>query len=198
MGGNAHMWFVFKSGAAMFPRRIFGALFPARVENSLAAHARGPDRLLGLALFTAAGLLVGGWLIPIMSVRRLFFFEDRVSVLQALEALLARGQYLLFSVLLIFSILFPLAKILISYRLWRSPDAHSDKFERRLGRAEMLGRWSMLDVFLMAIAIAAVNFSLIADVHLHPGLYALAGGVVLSMLASMRMSALAAKIRRAA
>jgi len=51
-------------------------------------------------------------------------------------------------------------------------------------------------VFLMAIAIAAVNFSLIADVHLHPGLYALSGGVVLSMLASMRMSALAAKVRR--
>ena len=180
----------------MFRLSSIAAIISPRAENSLAARARGADRLLGLALVAAAGLLVGGWLIPIMTVPRLFFFEDRISVLQALEALLERGQYVLFVIMLVFSMLFPLAKIIVSYLLWLSPDADSDKFERRLGRAEMLGRWSMLDVFLMAIAIAAVNFSLIADVHLHPGLYALSGGVVLSMLASMRMSALAAKVRR--
>ncbi len=182
----------------MRPRPYFGALLLSRAENSLAAHAQGVDRLLGLVLFAAAGLLVTGWVVPIMTVRRLLFFEDLISVIQAMEGLMARGQYMLFVIILLFSMLFPLAKILISYSLWRSRDARTEKFERRLGRAEMLGRWSMLDVFLMAIAVAAVNFSLIADVELHPGLYALAGGVVLSMLASMRMSIVAAKVRQAA
>lgn len=177
---------------------IIGSLFSPRAENSLAAQAQGPDRLLGVALFGAAGLLVSGWLIPIMTVRRLIFFEDKISVIQAMEGLLARGQYLLFFIILLFSMLFPIVKIFLSYGLWRSKDMFTDKFERRLGRAEMLGRWSMLDVFLMAVAVAAVNFSLIADVELHPGLYALAGGVVLSMLASMRMSVLAGRIRSTA
>ncbi len=186
----------------MFPRPILGSFrgifFSPRAEQSLAARAQGPDRLLGVALFGAAGLLVSGWLVPIMTVRRLIFFEDKISVIQAMEGLLARGQYLLFFIILFFSMLFPLVKIILSYGLWRSKDMFTDKFERRLGRAEMLGRWSMLDVFLMAVAVAAVNFSLIADVELHPGLYALAGGVVLSMLASMRMSVLAARFRSTA
>ena len=37
-----------------------GALFAVRDGNSLAAQARGADRLLGGALFTAAGILLRG------------------------------------------------------------------------------------------------------------------------------------------
>ena len=173
-----------------------GALFAARDGNSLAAQARGADRLLGAALLAAAGLLVAGWLVPIMTVRRLIFFEDRVSVIQALEALLEQRQFLLFFTVLIFSMLLPLAKIFFALRIWRGHDVRSEQFLINLTRAEILGRWSMLDVFLMALAVAAVNLSLIADVHLHWGLYALSGGVVLSLIATTRMSALAAKIRR--
>ena len=92
--------------------------------------------------------------------------------------------------------IFPLAKILFALRIWRGYDVRSEQFVTNLTRAEILGRWSMLDVFLMALAVAAVNLSLIADVHLHWGLYALSGGVVLSLIATTRMSAMAAKIRR--
>ncbi|MDP6474432.1 MAG: paraquat-inducible protein A [Alphaproteobacteria bacterium] len=174
------------------------ALLGARDGSSLAARARGADRLLGLSLFAAAALLVVGWLVPIMTVRRFLFFEDRISVLQALEALLERQQYLLFFTMLIFSMLLPLVKIFLAWRLWRRHDVLAEKFDISLKRAEILGRWSMLDVFLMAIAVAAVNLSLIADVHLHWGLYALSGGVLLSLIATTRMSAIAARIRRAA
>ncbi len=174
------------------------ALLGARDGSSLAARARGADRLLGLSLFAAAALLVVGWLVPIMTVRRLFFFEGRISVLQALEALLERQQYLLFFTMLIFSMLLPLVKIFLALSLWRRHDVLGEKFETSLRRAEILGRWSMLDVFLMALAVAAVNLSLIADVHLHWGLYALSGGVLLSLIATTRMSAIAARIRRAA
>ena len=173
-----------------------GTLFVARHGNSLAAQARGADRLLGAALLAAAGLLVTGWLVPIMTVRRLIFFEDRVSVIQALEALLEQRQFLLFFTVFIFSMILPLAKILFALRIWRGYDVRSEQFFTNLTRAEILGRWSMLDVFLMALAVAAVNLSLIADVHLHWGLYALSGGVVLSLIATTRMSAMAAKIRR--
>ena len=78
-----------------------GTLFAVRDGNSLAAQARGADRLLGGALFAAAGLLLTGWLVPIMTVRRLIFFEDRISVLQALEALFEQRQFLLFFTVLV-------------------------------------------------------------------------------------------------
>ena len=173
-------------------------LFAVCDGHSLAARARGADRLLGVALFAYAALLTVGWLVPIMTVRRLLFFEDRVSVIQALDVLWERGQFLLFFIMLIFSMLLPLAKIFLALRLWRGADARGEKFETSLTRAEILGRWSMLDVFLMALAVAAVNLSLIADVHLHWGLYALAGGVVLSLIATTRMSVIAGRIRREA
>ena len=172
--------------------------FSARDSYSLAVQARGLDRLLGLALFASAALLTVGWLVPIMTVHRLLFFEDRVSMIQALEVLWERDQFLLFFIMLIFSMLLPLVKILLAFRLWRGADVRGEKFEASLRRAEILGRWSMLDVFLMALAVAAVNLSLIADVHLHWGLYALAGGVILSSIATTRMSVIAARLRRAA
>ena len=173
-------------------------LIAVRDGHSLAARARGADRLLGVALFASAALLTVGWLVPIMTVRRLLFFEDRVSVIQALDVLWERGQFLLFFIMLIFSMLLPLAKIFLALRLWGGADARGEKFETSLKRAEILGRWSMLDVFLMALAVAAVNLSLIADVHLHWGLYALAGGVVLSLIATTRMSVIAGRTRREA
>ena len=182
----------------MFRLPAAAAPFAARDGNSLAAQARGADRLLGVALVSAAALLVVGWLVPIMTVQRLIFFEDRISVIQAVEALWEQQQYLLFFTMLIFSMLLPLVKIFFALRLWRGHDVRGEKFEISLKRAEILGRWSMLDVFLMALAVAAVNLSLIADVHLHWGLYALSGGVVLSLIATTRMSAMAAKIRRCA
>lgn len=155
------------------------------------------DRLLGLALFASAAFLTVGWLVPIMTVRRLLFFEDRVSVIQALEVLWERGQFLLFFIMLIFSMLLPLVKLFLAFNLWRGTDARCKNFEISLKRAEILGRWSMLDVFLMALAVAAVNLSLIADVHLHWGLYALVGGIVLSLIATTRMSIIAARLRHA-
>ena len=173
-----------------FSQKIF-----ATHGYSLAAQARGVDRLVSLALFASATLLTVGWLVPIMTVRRLLFFEERISVIQALEVLWERGQFLLFFIMLIFSMLLPLVKLFLALILWRGVDARRKKFETSLKRAEILGRWSMLDVFLIALAVAAVNLSLIANVHLHWGLYALVGGIVLSLIATTRMSIIAARIR---
>lgn len=173
----------------------FSQKFFAAHGYSLAAQARGVDRLVSLALFASATLLIVGWLVPIMTVRRLLFFEERISVIQALEVLWERGQFLLFFIMLIFSMLLPLVKLFLALILWRAVDARRKKFETSLKRAEILGRWSMLDVFLIALAVAAVNLSLIANVHLHWGLYALVGGIVLSLIATTRMSIIAARIR---
>lgn len=179
-------------------RHLIAVITGKRSGDAIAARAVGVDRLLGFALLVAIGLLVAGWLAPTMSVKRLLFLEERMSLLQGLSVLIDYGEYLLFAIVLIFSILFPLSRIYVSYRLWWTQDVFSDRFERRLRLVEGLGKWSMLDVFLIALVVAAINVSLIADVHLHWGLYMLSAGVLLSMATSTRLSIVGQKLRRGA
>lgn len=160
----------------------------------LSAHARGPDRLLGLGLVIATLLLVVGWTAPMMTVERLFLFESDVSLVGALLALWRDSEYLLCAIIALFSVLFPLAKLGMSLHLWLFAQADDPLLPQRLHRLEALGKWSMLDVFLVAITIATVKISLISDVHMHWGLYAFAGGVVVSMAVFARMTTLAGRL----
>lgn len=164
--------------------------------RSIAAHAVGADRLLGAGLAASSLLLVVGWTAPIMTVKRLFLFGEDLSVLQGLAVLAERGDFGLLAILALFTVLFPIAKLVLAYRLWRHGDVTAPAFERRLRRVETLGRWSMMDVFLVSLTVAAVEVSVIADVHLHWGLYAFAAAVILSMVTFSRMTMIAARMAK--
>lgn len=166
----------------------------AGTGKRLARAATGADRWLGPALAGAALSLAVGWLAPMMTVERLFLFEREVSLIGALATLWQDGEILLAAIIGLFSILFPLAKILLSLRLWWFVPVDDPVLPRRLARLESLGKWSMLDVFLVAITVATVKISLISDVHLHWGLYAFAAGALASMAIFARMTRLARRI----
>ena len=51
---------------------------------------------------------------------------------------------------------------------------------------ERVGRWSMLDVFVVALTIALVHFGSFADITPGPGALAFGAVVVLTMVASMQ------------
>ena len=163
--------------------------------RSLAATARGPDRLLGLFFLAVSALLVAGWTLPIMTVRKLFFFAERISILEGIGVLWDDGHYFLFAVILVFSVLFPALKTALALLLWYGADARGPDLARLLGWLETFGRWSMLDVFVVALTIVAVEVSIISDVTTHAGLYAFTAAVVLSMAGVRRLVVLA---RRAA
>lgn len=162
--------------------------------KSLAATVSGPDRLLGwLVLF--AGILLGlGWVLPVMTVNKLWFLSERVSILQGAAELLRHGDYFLFFVIVTFSVLFPLLKLGLALHLWYQADATSPRLGRALARIEQLGRWSMLDVFVVALLVVAIQASLISEVAIHAGIYVFTGAVVLSILAVQRMTALARRM----
>jgi len=170
-----------RSDAAPAPRR----------HGTLAALARGIDRLLGPALALAAGLLIAGWLLPIMTVHRLVIFADRVSILQGAAELWRGGEYLLAGLVVVFSVVFPALKLLLAAGLWYGVDAGSDRLARALDWLEAVGRWSMLDVFVIALTVVAVQISLIGEVTTHAGLYVFVAAVLLSMTAVRRMLVLA-------
>jgi paraquat-inducible protein A len=48
----------------------------------------------------------------------------------------------------------------------------------------LIGKWSMLDVFLVAIFVALVKLGTIATINPEPGIVAFAAVVVLTMIAS--------------
>ena len=166
-----------------------------RHPRSLAATARGADRYLGPVLAGAGALLIAGWTLPIMTIRQLFILAERISILDGVAVLWRTGEVLLFLIVFVFTIAFPAVKTTAALLLWYGADVQGHRVHRSLDWLELLGRWSMLDVFVVALTIVAIEISLISDVTTHAGLYVFTAAVVLSMLAVRRLLVLA---RRAA
>lgn len=160
-------------------------------RSSLAARSRGLDRLLGGALLLAMGLLAAGLTVPSFSVTWLFVLEDKLSVLQSLLLLLEDGEYLLCVILFAFTAVFPFGKLVTAVWLWRFTDIAPSRLRRILGWLDVLGRWSMLDVFVVALVVVSVKVSWAGEVTLHAGFYLFVAAILVSSLALRRIARLA-------
>lgn len=152
-------------------------------------HARKPDSInRTLALLSAAVILfIPANVYPVMTVIWLGSGEPS-TILGGVVALIDGGMLPLALVVLVASIVVPAFKLLVfGYLLlsirrgsnWRPVD------RTRLYRVtELIGAWSMVDVYLVAILTAVVQMDILATVR--PGLGAsfFAAVVVLTMLAA--------------
>ncbi|WP_282606719.1 paraquat-inducible protein A [Pelagibius sp. Alg239-R121] len=163
-------------------------------EDDKAVLLRGDalaDRLLGLMLLTSAALLVAGWFMPVMTVRTLMIFYDEVSIVEGALRLIESGDYLLVAIILTFTIVFPVCKLILAFLVWRRPEIPRGDLSRALRWVELFSKWSMLDVFVVALVIVIVKISLVSDVTIHAGLYVFCTAVVLSMFTVWRITQLA-------
>jgi paraquat-inducible protein A len=165
--------------------RLFAA------PGTLAAESRGLDRLLGLLLLAAAVALLAGWLLPVMTVRTLLVFYDEVSILTGAFRLLESGDVALFVLIVLFTVVLPVGKLAVAWLAWAWLRVDDAPVRRLLGWIETIGRWSMLDVFVVAMVVVVIKLSLVADVEIHAGLYVFIAAVVLSMVAVRRIAVLA-------
>lgn len=138
--------------------------------------------LIGLNLLC----LVFGLFAPILTIEKFIVLENTFSVVSGIFELLKEGQWLLFLLLTIFSIILPLLKILILYRLL-AVTAAASHYQRHLARMHDYGKWSMLDVFVVAILVVALKLGYVFDVQVHIGLYAFAIAVLLTMYITARV-----------
>jgi paraquat-inducible protein A len=159
--------------------------------GTLAADSRGPDRFLGLLLLAAGGALLAGWLLPVMTVRTLLVFYDEVSILTGAFRLLESGDYALFGLIVLFTVVLPVGKLAFAWLAWSRLRVDDPRVRRVLGWIEAVGRWSMLDVFVAAMLVVVIKLSLVSDVEIHAGLYVFILAVVLSMIAVRRIATLA-------
>jgi len=82
-------------------------------------------------------------------------------------------------------------KLVFAWLAWSRLKVDDPRVRRALHWVEAVGRWSMLDVFVIAILVVVIKLSLISDVEIHAGLYVFIAAVVLSMIAVRRIAVLA-------
>ena len=102
--------------------------------------------------------------------------------------LIHHGSWAIAAVILVASLLVPLAKILgISWlcrAVLRAEDTSPHTLHRLHSVAELLGKWSMIDVFVVALLVALVQVEGLLSMRPGPGALASAGVVLATMLAA--------------
>lgn len=141
---------------------------------------------LGLpALLIAAFLLFGmGIFFPFFHVTKFWVFGSAVSVVGGIITLFQEGEYFLFTVLGLFTLVFPCMKLGLLTIVWLERDHDLARVRRLHGWVAALGKWSMLDVFVVAILIVAMKSAAVAEIHIGAGLYLFTFSVAATQLAS--------------
>ena len=153
-------------------------------------HSRKPDSIsrTWALLLTACILYLPANLLPVMTTRSLFGTQED-TILSGVIYFWVSGDWALAAIIFIASFLVPLFKLAALVLMAITASRHSDwaRPERtRLYRVvEVIGRWSMLDVFVVSLLAGLVRMDQIAEITAGPGIASFGGVVVLTMLASL-------------
>ncbi|GAB4571154.1 MAG: hypothetical protein Tsb008_01610 [Rhodothalassiaceae bacterium] len=145
------------------------------------------DTLLALLIVAAALSLAVGFGLPVLRIQRFFFFTDSVSLPEMILALIGDGEIAIGLILFLFTIVFPVAKLLWLMLLWWRPTAQGLRSLRLLAA---MGRWSMLDILVLALAIFSIKASGLATAAAEPALYGFTAAVLLGIAAGRRLGKL--------
>lgn len=137
-----------------------------------------------LLLGAAFASFILGIVFPFFQVTQFWVFDDAVSVLSGILTLFEEQEYFLFAVISLFTVAFPLLKLAMLTALWIERHAGMSRLRRLHRRVALLGKWSMLDVFVVAILIVAMKSAALARIEVSLGLYLFTLSVVLTQAAS--------------
>jgi len=153
-------------------------------------HLRKPNSISRAWAFLIAGfiLYVPANVLPIMHTGSLFGTQSD-TIMSGIVYLWTSGSWHLALIVFIASILVPSAKLLamtfllVSVQLRSTWDPTQRTKMYRL--VELVGRWSMLDIFVVAILVALVQLQALATIRAGLGAVAFGAVVVLTMFAAM-------------
>jgi paraquat-inducible protein A len=139
-------------------------------------------------LLAAMVLYIPANLLPVMNTSSLFGSE-KDTILSGVVYLWKSGSWPLAIIVFIASIAVPLLKIIAITFLVITTQRRSVALLQQRTRiyrlVELVGRWSMLDIYVITILVALVQFNALATIHAGPGAVAFGAVVVLTMLAAM-------------
>ncbi len=153
-------------------------------------HLRKPRSLQrAWALLLAAYVFyIPANLYPVMYTGKLGQSEGD-TILSGVQSMYAAGWWVVGTLIFFASITVPLVKLLsltfllISVQIRSSWKPRERTFLYHI--VEYIGRWSMLDMFVVSLTVALIQLGVVANVQPGPGATWFAGVVVLTMLAAM-------------
>jgi len=154
-------------------------------------HVRSPDpiqRTLAL-LITAVVLYVPANVLPIMYADQLGRTEPS-TIIGGVVLLIHLGSWPIAAIIFIASIMVPLGKLMVMFYLCWSVTRGTLGSERQrtvlYHVTEFIGKWSMVDVFVVSILVALVHLTGLIVFRPGPAALAFAGVVMVTMVAAER------------
>lgn len=164
----------------------------AHQHLTLARLARGRYVLLGpISLLIAASLPIV-FFVPLLTTRFWFFTQTNITLAYAISELFRIDKFL-FAVLIVFGVVFPFLKAIMSVLCWYRFDIAT--IERYLNALSYMAKLSMLDVMLLAFFVVAFKGVGIGTVQVKYGLYLYASLVMASLFLTLAMAPAARRIR---
>ena len=147
-----------------------------------------------LMLLTSMGFFVAGIFQPFTSLTKLWLFENQVSVYQGLGILWRSGELFLFLILFVFTLCFPFVKINALLALWLYPELSASQARTFFKFVSNMGKWSMLDVFVVAILVLTVKSGGVANIRVQSGFFLFFVSVMLTQFASLWTGRIASRL----
>jgi len=153
-------------------------------SSSESLRQRYPKHLeIPILLFLSTVLLGLGLCMPLMNVEKMMFWRNEYSVLTGITGLYSEHEYFLSAILFFFCLVFPIIKLATLWFMWQFKMEETGRV-KALELLGLLGKWSMLDVFVVAILIVAVKLGPMASVKPREGVYIFAIAIILSIATS--------------
>jgi paraquat-inducible protein A len=153
-------------------------------------HLRKPHSLSRTWAFLSAAMALyfPAVLLPVMVTKTVFGTQSD-TILSGIVVLWTSGSWALAMVVFVASIVVPMLKILsLTYLAWSTQlrSTFLPRIRTRIYRlVERVGRWSMLDIYVITLLVALVQFGSVATIHAGPGAIAFGAVVVLTMFATL-------------
>ncbi|WP_353219152.1 paraquat-inducible protein A [Salinisphaera sp. S4-8] len=152
------------------------------------AHAADRLQLTWALLVTAVILYIPANIYPIMSTTSLGS-TDPQTIIGGVLHLVHTGSWPIAAVIFIASIVVPISKIIALAWLClaaRHGYHHDSRAQMRLYRiTEKIGRWSMIDVFVVAVLVALVRAGALMAIEPGPAALCFAAVVIITMVAAL-------------
>lgn len=139
-------------------------------------------------LFTAMLLYIPANTLPIMHTNLLGNNEPS-TIISGVKLLWESGSYPVASVIFVASVVVPIAKLIAL--AWLNFSVQKQHSTNQTGRAlsyrltEIVGRWSMIDVFVVAILVALIQLGNTMSIYPGPAVFAFCAVVFITMMAAM-------------
>ena len=162
-------------------------------NSSLIMRFTAQGIAINLLLMGSLVALVIGVTAPLITLQKLYFIENTISLMSTIKTLYADKEWLLFFVIAIFSLCIPVIKIISLLLITNVNYKQGSLLDTSLSLIETLGKWSMLDVFVVALLLVSVKLGALAKVEVHYGLYIFTASVIMTMILSFWIYSLAHK-----